>query len=71
MRITAPLEPPISFVTTCPRREVYEQSLRAAGFSEVTWYPLEVSDAGMRKFGADFWADFRVNPPMEMLRCRA
>ncbi|MEK2476697.1 MULTISPECIES: class I SAM-dependent methyltransferase [Streptomyces] len=71
VRITALLDPPISFVTACPRREVYEECLQAAGFSELAWVPLEVSDAGMRKFGADFWADFLANPPLEMLRCRA
>lgn len=71
MRITALLDPPISFVSACPRREVYEKCLRAAGFSELTWVPLEISDAGMRKFGADFWADCLANPPLQMLRCRA
>lgn len=71
VRVTALLDPPISIATTAPRREVYEQSLRAVGFSEVTWVPLEVSDAGVREYGADFWADFRANPPLEMLRCRA
>ncbi|MFC4884006.1 class I SAM-dependent methyltransferase [Streptomyces beijiangensis] len=72
IRMTALLDPqPIEFVTTCPRREVYEKSLQAAGFSEVTWVPLEVSDAGMREFGADFWADALSNPPLQMLRCRA
>ncbi|KUL45893.1 class I SAM-dependent methyltransferase [Streptomyces regalis] len=70
-RVTALLDPPISIIAAAPRREVYEESLRAAGFSELTWVPLEVSDAGMRKFGADFWADFLANPPLEMLRCRA
>lgn len=71
VRTTALLDPPITFVSTCPRREVYEGCLRAAGFSEVTWVPLEVSGAGLRAFGADFWADFLSNPPLEMLRCRA
>lgn len=72
VRITALLEPqPISFVGTNPRREVYEESLRAAGFTELTWVPLRVSDAGLRKYGADFWADLFVDPPLEMLRCRA
>ncbi|MDF3144490.1 MULTISPECIES: class I SAM-dependent methyltransferase [unclassified Streptomyces] len=70
-RVTALLDPPISIVSTALRREVYETCLRAAGFGEVTWVPLEVSDAGVREFGADFWADFRANPPLEMLRCRA
>ncbi|MGA5134022.1 class I SAM-dependent methyltransferase [Streptomyces olivoreticuli] len=71
VRTTALLDPPITIVSTLPRREVYEQCLRTAGFSEVTWVPLEVSDAGVREFGADFWADFLANPPLEMLRCRA
>ncbi|MCT9081461.1 class I SAM-dependent methyltransferase [Streptomyces fulvoviolaceus] len=71
VRITALLDPPISFVGTCPPREVYEQCLRAAGFSELTWVPLEISDAGVHRFGADFWADCLANPPLQMLRCRA
>ncbi|WP_197696301.1 class I SAM-dependent methyltransferase [Nocardia terpenica] len=71
VRITALLDPPITFVATCPRREVYEKCLRAAGFDEVTWVPVQISDAGLRKFGADFWADALANPPLEMLRCRA
>jgi SAM-dependent methyltransferase len=70
-RITALLDPPISIVSAAPRREVYEGCLRAAGFSELTWVPLEVSEAGLRRFGADFWADFLAHPPLEMLRCRA
>lgn len=74
VRTTALLDPPvgpISFVSTLPRREVYEGCLRAAGFGELTWVPLEVSEAGVREFGEDFWADVRANPPLEMLRCRA
>ncbi|MEV7380361.1 class I SAM-dependent methyltransferase [Streptomyces lydicus] len=71
VRVTALLDPPIEFVTTRPRREVYEKCLQAAGFSDVAWAPLKVSDAGVRKFGADFWADYLANLPMEMLRCRA
>ncbi|MFD7324627.1 class I SAM-dependent methyltransferase [Streptomyces sp. NPDC059875] len=74
VRTTALLEPPIgpvSFVSTLPRREVYEQCLRAAGFSEVTWVPLEISEAGVHKHGADYWADALGNLPLTMLRCRA
>ncbi|WP_251050583.1 hypothetical protein [Streptomyces sp. ISL-86] len=62
---------PISIVTTAPRREVYEDCLRVSGFSEVKWVPLQVSEAGIREFGEDFWADLLANPPLEMLRCRA
>ncbi|MFI1279173.1 class I SAM-dependent methyltransferase [Streptomyces sp. NPDC020858] len=71
VRTTALLDPPVSFVANRPRREVYEKCLRAAGFSELSWVPLTVSEAGVREFGADFWADFHANPPLEMLRCRA
>ncbi|MFE9020700.1 class I SAM-dependent methyltransferase [Streptomyces sp. NPDC007808] len=72
VRVTALLDPePITIVSTVPRREVYEESLRAAGFREVEWVPLRVSDAGVRDFGEDFWADLLTRPPLEMLRCRA
>ncbi|PBC67577.1 methyltransferase family protein [Streptomyces sp. TLI_235] len=72
VRVTALLDPqPISIVTTAPRREVYEDCLRATGFSAVEWVPLEVSEAGIREFGKDFWADLLAKPPLEMLRCRA
>lgn len=72
VRVTALLDPqPISIVGTAPRREVYEGCLRAAGFGELEWVPLEISEAGVREFGEDFWADLLANPPLEMLRCRA
>ncbi|MBG0854427.1 class I SAM-dependent methyltransferase [Streptomyces spinoverrucosus] len=72
VRVTALLDPqPISILGTVPRREVYEGCLRAAGFSAVEWVPLRVSEAGVREFGADFWADLLAYPPLEMLRCRA
>ncbi|MFF6778704.1 class I SAM-dependent methyltransferase [Streptomyces sp. NPDC012637] len=70
VRITALLDPPISFVGAAPRREVYEHSLRTAGFTDLTWVPLTISEAGVRAFGEEFWADFHGNPPLEMLRCR-
>ncbi|MFJ9456984.1 class I SAM-dependent methyltransferase [Kitasatospora sp. NPDC101447] len=72
IRVTALLDPrPISIVATAPRREVYERSLRAAGFGGLEWVPLQVSEAGLREFGEDFWADLLAYPPLEMLRCRA
>ncbi|MFJ9644023.1 class I SAM-dependent methyltransferase [Streptomyces sp. NPDC101206] len=72
VRVTALLEPePISIVTTAPRREVYERCLRAAGFVAVEWVPLQVSDAGVREYGENFWAELRAHPPLELLRCRA
>lgn len=70
-RITALLDPPISFTAHPPRRDVYENSLRAAGFTDLTWVPLEISPAGVEKYGEDFWTDFTANPPLTMLRCHA
>ncbi|WP_308117032.1 class I SAM-dependent methyltransferase [Streptomyces guryensis] len=67
-RVTALLDPPIEIIATAPRREVYEHCLRAAGFGEPIWVPVDVSDAGVRAFGADFWADFVAAPH---LRCCA
>ncbi|MFG2603226.1 class I SAM-dependent methyltransferase [Streptomyces sp. NPDC048514] len=71
VRITALVDPPISFVANPPSREVFEKCLRAAGFYEVTWVPLEVSAAGVREYGEDFWDVYAANPPLTMLRCRA
>lgn len=72
VQVTALLDPqPISILGTALRREVYEDSLRAAGFSELKWVPIQVSEAGVREFGQDFWADLLASPPLEMLRCRA
>ncbi|MFG2721198.1 class I SAM-dependent methyltransferase [Streptomyces sp. NPDC048416] len=71
-RVTALLDPePISILGTVPRREVYEDCLRAAGFSELQWVPLQISEAGIREYGEDFWADLLAKPPLEMLHCRA
>lgn len=71
VRITALLDPPVRFVTSYPRREVYERSLRRAGFRDVTWVPLHVSEDGLRDRGADYWADFLADQPLIMLQCRA
>ncbi|RKE18172.1 class I SAM-dependent methyltransferase [Streptomyces sp. TLI_171] len=71
VRVTALLEPPISFEANPPSREVYEKALGAAGFTGIEWVPLEVSAEGVREFGAEYWADLRANPPLVLLRCRA
>jgi SAM-dependent methyltransferase len=72
VRVTALLDPqPITIVSSAPRREVYEECLRATGFSDVQWVPLQVSEAGIREFGEAFWADLLAHPPLELMRCRA
>lgn len=71
VRIVAQLDPPVEFVTSYPHREVYEQSLTRAGFRDVTWVPLHVSEEGLRERGEEYWADFLSNPPLTMLHCTA
>lgn len=71
VRITALLDPPVTFLTNYPRREVYATALHAAGFGDLVWVPLEVPEEGMDKMGADYWSDFLANPPLETLYCRA
>ncbi|MEY9849566.1 class I SAM-dependent methyltransferase [Streptacidiphilus sp. MAP5-3] len=71
VKITALLDPPISFLANPPSREVFETCLQAAGFSNLTWVPLEITAAGVREFGEEFWEEYTANPPLTMLRCRA
>ncbi|MDI3387741.1 class I SAM-dependent methyltransferase [Streptomyces sp. B-S-A8] len=71
-QVTALLEPePITIRVATPRREVYEQCLKAAGFGAVEWVPLQISEAGIREYGQEFWAQLLTNPPLAMFRCRA
>ncbi|MFJ3906321.1 class I SAM-dependent methyltransferase [Streptomyces sp. NPDC090025] len=72
VRVTALLDPePISILGTVPSREVYEAALRSAGFTDLEWVPVRISEAGIEEYGEDFWADALNHPPLVMLRCRA
>ncbi|MEU2508239.1 class I SAM-dependent methyltransferase [Streptomyces sp. NPDC007863] len=72
VRVTALLDPhPITIVGSAPRREVYEDALAKAGFTEVEWVPMTISAEGYEAYDEDFWADLLAHPPLELLRCRA
>ncbi len=72
VRVTALLDPhPITIVGSAPRREVYEDALAKAGFTEVEWVPMTISAEGYEAYGEEFWADLLAHPPLELLRCRA
>ncbi|MFJ8039189.1 class I SAM-dependent methyltransferase [Kitasatospora sp. NPDC096147] len=72
VRVTALLEPePITIVSSAPDREAYRSSLEAAGFKEAEWVPLRISEAGLREYGEEFWAEALAHPPLAMLRVRA
>lgn len=71
IRLTALLDPPVSFEAVVPSEETYETALAAAGFTGVEWVPLSVSAAGVEQFGEEFWAAHNGNPPLTMIRCTA
>ncbi|MEU8773418.1 methyltransferase domain-containing protein [Streptomyces sp. NPDC048606] len=71
IRLTALLEPQVSFEATVPSRETYEKTLTAAGFSAVEWVRLDVSEAGVAEFGEEYWQDYAGNRPLTMIRCTA
>lgn len=35
--------------------ETYEQALQQAGFGDITWHPMQVSPAGVERFGVVYW----------------
>jgi len=43
-------------------KETYEQCLREAGFKDIKWVPLEVSEEGLAKYGKEFWAGWYAQP---------
>ncbi|MFD4240561.1 class I SAM-dependent methyltransferase [Streptomyces sp. NPDC058525] len=71
IRLTALLEPPVSFEATVPSQETYEKTLTAAGFSAIEWVRLDVSEAGVQEFGEEYWQDYAGNRPLTMIRCTA
>ncbi|MFJ5551875.1 class I SAM-dependent methyltransferase [Streptomyces sp. NPDC093225] len=71
IRLTALLEPPVSFEATVPSKETYEQTLKAAGFTGIEWVRLDVSEAGVAEFGAEYWEQYAANRPLTMIRCTA
>ncbi|MFC9730216.1 class I SAM-dependent methyltransferase [Streptomyces roseolus] len=72
VRVTALLDPhPITIVGSAPRREVYENALTKAGFTDLEWVPMTISAEGYEAYGEGFWADLLAHPPLELLRCRA
>jgi SAM-dependent methyltransferase len=60
---------PCSFELFYWKQETYERALAHAGFSDLRWHPIEISDEGMRKYGSDFWAR-NLNPSMVLIEAR-
>ncbi|MFI9050985.1 class I SAM-dependent methyltransferase [Streptomyces sp. NPDC053427] len=70
-RITALLDPTVTITAHFPRRDVYESALKATGFTDVTWEPVHIAADGINAMGDSFWDDWRANPTLILLRCRA
>ncbi|MFI0780975.1 class I SAM-dependent methyltransferase [Streptomyces sp. NPDC021212] len=70
IKVTAALQPPISFETCLIRPEVYERAFAAAGFGELTWVAMTVGEEGEQRFGTAFWEGFLANPPIVMFEAR-
>src|SRR5262249_37292057 len=56
-KLTAHLDPPISFEIFYLPISAYERALHASGLTDFTWIPAVVSPEGMKEFGPDFWQD--------------
>lgn len=50
-------------------RETYAAALRKAGFSRVSWVPLELDPAAIEQFGTEYWQEYLDNPPVTGLVC--
>ncbi|MGI9309065.1 MAG: hypothetical protein ACR2P6_07375, partial [Gammaproteobacteria bacterium] len=72
---------PISYSLVAQRRMIsfdvyyysersYAQCLENAGFTEIEWHPMHVSDAGLEEMGTDYWQEYLGNPPVLGLECR-
>ena len=60
----------ISFDVYYYTRDTYERVLRAAGFGEIRWVPLELDPAAVEEHGPDYWQEYLQNPPVTGLVCR-
>jgi ubiquinone/menaquinone biosynthesis C-methylase UbiE len=43
-------------------KNALEGALKKAGFNRVEWHNPIISEQGIKKFGEEFWQDFRENP---------
>jgi 2-polyprenyl-3-methyl-5-hydroxy-6-metoxy-1,4-benzoquinol methylase len=51
-------------------RETYEECLRAAGFVDIDWRPLQLAPEAGTECGTEYWQEYMANPPVIGLECR-
>jgi SAM-dependent methyltransferase len=49
--------------------KTYEDALVSAGFRDIEWRGLEVSEEGLEKFGAAFWGPYLKQPGVAVFGC--
>lgn len=62
VKMTFTEEKPFSIEFTQWSREIYEKTLKAVGFGDISWINFSVSDEGLRKFGPEYWRSTIENP---------
>jgi ubiquinone/menaquinone biosynthesis C-methylase UbiE len=58
-----------TFYTFFWEKSTYEDALTKAGFKNIKWHPLIVSDEGMQKYGKEFWGELLEIPYISGLTC--
>jgi D-hexose-6-phosphate mutarotase len=51
-------------------RQTYERHLKIAGFYNIAWQPMQVSNEGLAKFGNEYWKEFLHNPGIIVLKAQ-
>jgi len=50
-------------------RKTYEDSFTTAGFKNIIWRGLKVSQEGLKKFGSRFWENYIKQPGVAIFEC--
>ncbi len=51
------------------QQETYENILRQVGFRKIVWHLVQVSEAGLKAYGADYWQAYASRPYGIILEC--
>ena len=71
-KVTATLDIPagsVELVAYYWAEESYKSALQQAGFRKIRWHPMQVSEAGLKAYGQDYWQAYLVKPVDIVLEC--
>ena len=49
--------------------ESYKNALQQAGFRKIIWHPMQVSEAGLKAYGQNYWQAYLAKPVDTVLEC--